>query len=115
MLPIQFFVLLFSVFAISRVILRARDKQIKLSQEIFWIVIWVAAIVFAFIPNVTSRISNLIGIGRGMDFIMAISIVVLFYMVFRLYVYHRNVEENLTKLVRKVAIENPKKEKQKKQ
>ena len=102
--PIQIIAILFALFALSRAALRLKDKSINPLQFIFWGFIWTIVIVVAFIPSITSSISQLFGIGRGMDLVIYISIALLFYLMFRLYVKIDKIERNITKAVRKIAI-----------
>jgi len=110
---IQVLIIIFALFAMSRAILRFRDGKLTKSEFLFWLAVWLAIIVFAFTPNLTTQISILIGIGRGMDLLMYVSVIVLFYLMFRLYVKAESLEKDITFLVRKFAIENDKKEKKK--
>lgn len=108
---IQGFALVFAFFALSRVILRFKDRSITLRELVFWSVIWIAIIVTAFIPEVSRSIANLFGIGRGVDFLIYVSIIVLFYLLFRLYVKIDSTDQEITKLVRQVSLKDIKKKK----
>ena len=101
---IQIIAIVFALFALSRAALRLRDKQINFVQFMFWGMIWVMVIVVAFVPKITFFFSNLLGIERGIDFAVYISIILLFYLMFRLYVKLDKIEEDMTKIVRKIAI-----------
>jgi hypothetical protein len=69
----------------------------------------VFAILVVVFPNVTTRIANRFGVGRGVDAVLYVSLIILFYLVFRTNVALENLKQEMTELVRKVAIENPKK------
>lgn len=101
---LQILVTLFIVFALSRAIFRFRDKQINTLELAFWCLLWIAAGVVLFMPQVTNPIAKLLNVGRGIDVPVYLSIVLLFYLVFRLYVKLDNQNQNITKLVREVAI-----------
>ena len=100
---LQILVLIFSLFALSRVILRAQDKKLNLSEFIFWMLIWTSLIILAFFPSISTYFAGLFGIGRGVDIIVYISIGMLFYLIFRLYVKLEEIEQNLTVIVRKLT------------
>ena len=108
---IQILVILFVIFAYSRVLLRLRDKQMRAGEFIFWTIIWAAVIVVAILPAITGWLSNKVGIGRPIDIAVYVSIVLLFYLIFRMYVKFEKLDQNITKLVRTVAIEKEKKKK----
>ncbi len=109
MLLIQAVLNLFLLFALSRVFLRFRDKKVSGGEFIFWIGLFTTAIVGITFPNETSRVANLLGIGRGVDLIVYASIATLFYLIFRAYVLMEDIRHEITELVRKIAIENLKK------
>ncbi len=70
----------------------------------FWGLLWTGVIVVALVPNITYFFSNLFGIGRGIDLAIYLSIILLFYLIFRMYVKVDKIEENVTKVVREIAI-----------
>ena len=106
---IQIIVVVFAVFAISRAIIRFKDKKISPLSMVFWSVLWIAAIIVILLPGTSFFFANLLGIQRGADFVVYISIIVIFYLLFRLYVKIDTVEKNVTKLVREVAVKKGKK------
>ncbi|MBI2547984.1 DUF2304 family protein [Candidatus Woesearchaeota archaeon] len=107
--PIQIVSLLFVAFALSRTVLRWKDKQIGTRELMFWTIIWVGVLFVAFLPQLTSSFSLLLGVGRGVDLVIYLSIVLLFYLNFRIYVQIDNLERKMTKIVRSLSIEKPKK------
>lgn len=112
MTPLQIVVVLFAVFAFSRTLMRWRDGKIGSGEFVFWSVVWVSITITVFLPWVTDWISQKFGIGRGIDFVVYITIVVLLYLIFRLYVQLENVEQELTKIVSAIALQHPRKKKE---
>ena len=102
---IQIVIIIFALFALSRVFLRFKDNKLTRNEFIFWIVIWVAVIIVSIIPSITGVLSQKLGIGRGIDLLIYLSIIVLFYLMFRLYVKLESVEKEITALVRRVALD----------
>jgi small membrane protein len=102
--PIQIVFILFALFG-----LRYSEGQIKSKEFAFWLVLWVAAIVAIAIPRTVSYISNTFGIGRPADLVIYVAVILLFYMVFRMYVAIDNIEQKITTVVREVAIKRKKK------
>lgn len=102
---LQIILLLFLGFALSRVILRYTDYQIKTGEFIFWFLLFFTAIVGVIFPEESSRLAQLLGIGRGVDLIVYASIATLFYLVFRIYVLMEDIRHEITKVVRQVALE----------
>jgi len=111
---IQIFALIFALFAWSRVFLRYKDKSISKVSLLFWSVIWIAIISVALNPYIITATARFLGIGRAIDVLVYISIIVIFYLMFRLYVKMDGLTQQITMLVRKIAIDNAKKVKEKK-
>ena len=108
---IQILIILFALFAFSRAFLRMRGKDISIGEFSFWGFIWVIVIVIALFPSTLSGISGFVGIGRPIDLIVYMSIILMFYLLFRLYVKIDMQNKELTKLVREIAIRDAKKKK----
>lgn len=106
---LQVVVVIFALFALSRAFLRFRDGKITKKELALWLVVWIAAIVVILLPWTTTFLANVLGITRGADFVVYLSIVVLFYLMFRIYVKLESVEQEITKVVREVAIKKKKK------
>jgi len=103
---IQLIIIVFALFAFSRAVLRSRDRAISRSAFIFWSVVWISVIVVAFIPGITSFFAFSLGIGRGIDFVVYLSVILLFYLLFRLYIHLDNTNKALTKVVREISFIN---------
>lgn len=104
MIFVQVFLILFLLFAVSRVILRFRDRKLHPGEFIFWFLLFLIAIIGVVFPDVTTKVANLLGIGRGSDLIIYASVATLFYLVFRLYIAVEDVRHEITELVRKIAL-----------
>ena len=108
---IQVIVVAFAIFALSRAVLRFKDRKISPVSFALWSILWIGAIVVILLPGTSFFFANMLGIQRGADFVVYVSIIALFYLMFRLYVKIDNVEKNVTKVVREAAIETGRKKK----
>ncbi len=106
---LQIVVVVFALFAWSRAILRLRDREISVGEFIFWTVIWAAVITTSLLPQTADIVSEFFGISRPIDLAVYISILLLFYLVFRIYVNQDKQNKAITKLVREIAVKLPKK------
>lgn len=106
---IKIFIIIVALFAISRAFLRFKDKKVSSSGLFFWTILWILAVIFAFAPQGLSYFADLIGIQRGTDFVVYLSIILLFYMFFRVYVRFESLEQDITKLTRELALKNGRK------
>lgn len=103
-LPIQIILLIFLVFAVSRVVLRLREGSLTLGAFLFWVGIWTAASLAVIDPSFTSYIAIKIGIQRGTDVVIYLSLFLLFYLIFRTSILMENLREEITKLTREIAL-----------
>lgn len=111
---IQVLALAFAIFAVSRAVLRARDKKISIAELVFWITVWLALILVVMFPYLTNYLARVMGIGRGIDVVVYLSIGLLFYLIFRLYVKIEETQKSITLLVREIAIYKKENKKNKK-
>lgn len=86
-------------------ILRFRDGQMSLGMLLLWILIWVFIIFISIFPNTTNYFAIYTGIGRGLDFVLILGILLSFYLIFKIYTKIEIIEEELTDLVRELAIQ----------
>jgi hypothetical protein len=104
MIIIQAVLIVFFLFALSRVWLRFHGGQIKAMEFVFWATVFTMAVVGVALPSEVSKLAAVLGVGRGVDLIIYASIALLFYLVFRLYVFLEDVRHEITEVVRKIAL-----------
>ncbi len=109
---IQIAGIIFALFALSRVFLRYKDKSIRAFELLFWSIVWVGVVVIASFPAFFTQLSKFFGIGRGVDIVLYVGMIILFYLLFRLYVKIDAQQKEMTKIVREMAIQNAQKKKQ---
>ena len=69
-----------------------------------WLMLWLAAAICIAFPEVLVEAAHLLGIGRGADLVLYLSILFSFGAFFFTYIRFRRVDEQLTKIVRHLAI-----------
>lgn len=102
---IQIGILAFALFAIGRTLWQFKQGALTLAWLLFWFLFWVAAGVIALMPQTADMLAQIAGVGRGVDLLIYVSILGLFFLVFRMYVKIEHVEHELTRIVRSLAIE----------
>ena len=98
-------IIVFTLFALSRLILRLKDKEIRLLEFVTWFLVWLGVLAIVFMPTIITQVEHILGVKKGIDFFASAGIVLLFYLLFRIYVQTEKMEQNLTKIVRKIAID----------
>jgi len=101
---IQILIILFALFAFSRAVLRLRGEEITTKEFFLWSIVWIAVIVVAALPSTAVFVSSALGIGRAVDLLLYASIILLFYLMFRLYVKAEKLEHAITTMTREFAI-----------
>ncbi|MFA6105191.1 MAG: DUF2304 family protein [Patescibacteria group bacterium] len=102
--PIQALLILIFLIAISKVFMRYRSEDLSLKETVVWILFWVLAGVVVIQPNLTARVAEMLGVGRGADVVVYISLVVLFFIVFRLVIKIEKLNREITKVIREKAL-----------
>jgi hypothetical protein len=104
----QIIAIFLGIVAIVLSIIRFRDGKMSFGMLFSWIIIWLVVIIIALYPNSTNFFAVYTGIGRGLDFVLILGLLLSFYMIFKMYNKIENVEEELTDLVRELAIQRKK-------
>ncbi len=105
----QTLILLASAVAISTIFLHRKKDGLGIRGTAFWILFWLAVDVVVLSPNSTTVLANRLGIGRGVDLVVYVSILMIFFVLFRLNVKIEGINRQISKIVRNNAIDNLKK------
>jgi hypothetical protein len=102
--PIQVIAIIFALFALVRVILKLKRKKLTINEFIFWASMWVILILLSIFPDVSHVIAGFFGFGRGLDFFIVASILIIFYLIFRIFVKLEEIDSRITRLARNIAL-----------
>lgn len=102
---IQILIIVFALFAVTRTVLQFKKGAVTRRWLLFWILFWVVAGTVAALPQTADTLARIVGVGRGADVVIYLSLIVIFYLIFRLYVKIEQVESEITKLVRKLSLD----------
>ena len=95
-----------SVIAIIWFITRYLKGKNSFATVVLWSIFWIVVSLFAIFPNISITFARLFGITRGLDFIIILVFVILFYTVLKLYFIVDKMQNNLNTLVKEVALNN---------
>ena len=104
-----FYALIFpiiSIIAIIWFITRYIRRKNSLATTILWSLFWIVVSLFAVFPQSSMVFARLFGITRGLDFIIILVFVALFYTVFKLYMLVDKMQNDLNTVVKEVALSN---------
>ncbi len=104
---IQYIVTGIILLTLGQLLLRVIRDKVSIFKIVSSLIFWGLALVFIWLPSYTlNAIGKMFGVGRGVDVLIYLAIVVLFYINFRLGSKIDRLEKEITKLVREIAISN---------
>lgn len=109
MFVFQLIATIFILLVIQRVVGRFHAGRIPKSEMMIWVIFWLLLAGAVWWPRGTDIIANKLGISRGYELIVAMSLAALFYLNFQLFSHIHHLEQQLTKLVRNLALADHKK------
>ena len=101
---IQLVIIAFSIFALSRVINNIRARNTDKIGMWFWVVFWIVIIFATLFPGLIDSVFLFFGVESVAEFGLYSMMILLAYMIFRLYARIEDTEKNITKIVRTIAI-----------
>ena len=108
---LQFVLIVTIIFTLSRAYIRYKSRKLTLFGFLFWAGIFGSGMFGVIFPELTGIISKRLGIGRGADVFVYLSVVILFYLVFRLYAYVEDLKSEMVNILREATLKHPLKEK----
>lgn len=101
---IQAVIIAIAAIALGGAIRRFSRREISLRRLLAWVVLWSAAAVVVLVPRTSERLAAALGVGRGVDVVIYLSIALLFYLQYRLFSRLDRIERDITKIVREQAL-----------
>ncbi len=93
----------------GQLVLRVIKDKTSIVKILFWLIFWAGALVLIWLPQGTiDSIGQFFGVEKGLDLVVYMSIIILFYIVLRIYNKVDKLQKNITKLVREIAKSNAK-------
>lgn len=101
----QYIGVLIGIIGIIYTTLRFREGKMSLGMLLVWSAIWIIIIIISIFPESTATFASLTGIGRGLDLIFILALIGCYYLIFRIYNMIENMEQEITHLVREIALQ----------
>ncbi len=106
----QIIALIIILYFIIRLLLQKQKQQISKNEFIFWFIFWIfSAVAISSLKWIDKLAINFGFSSSGIDILLYIGIIILFYLIFKIRLKLENIEKNITKIVRKDALEKIKK------
>ena len=96
---------LIGIIAIIIAVLRLKNGKMSLGMASLWILILLIVIWVSIFPDSTNIFANLTGIGRGLDLVLILGLIVGYYLIFKMYSMIENMDKEITLLVREIALQ----------
>lgn len=101
----QTIALIIIIFFLSRLFWQKQKKQISSNEFIFWLFFWLMSATAIITLKWIDKLTMFLGFsGSGIDILLYIGIITLFYFIFRVRLRLEKMEKNITTIVRKIAI-----------
>lgn len=104
LLLIQIIIPAFALFALLSAFKKWKRREMSVGMLVLLTVFWISVGVVVLLPQSTQVLASLFGVGRGADFVVYVAVVVMVYLLFRMYVRVERMEREITKLVREIAL-----------
>ena len=103
----QILALIIIALFISRLFWQKQKNQVNSNEFIFWLIFWlISAGAIISLKWIDKIVANLGFSSSGIDILFYISIIIIFYLIFRLRLRFAKMEKDITRLVREIAIKN---------
>jgi len=102
---IKIILVVFIIFVLTRIFFRLYKKQISRKETIIWVIFWVFVGLAAAFPEITDYLASLVGVGRGLDLVLPVSVAIIFYTIFKLIMKIDRLEQDITRLTRQQALQ----------
>jgi small membrane protein len=106
-LPIQVVLTVLLGLPALRTLGAARTRQASRRRSLRWLSLWTLGLVAIWMPGLTTRFAHLLGVSRGVDAVLYLSVALLCYLVFRLYAALEKQDQMITRLVSELAFYSP--------
>ena len=100
----QVILTIIAVRGLERIISRLRARQMGLGIVGIWFLGTAIFLLFVWKPEVSTKFSQMIGIGRGVDAVVYIAVSLLFYTTLRILLRLERQENLITQLVSEIAL-----------
>ena len=106
MIILKTIITIFVLLSIFKLIKQRKNNKITLLSFIFWFILWLVIALVFYLPETTSYLAQMVGVGRGVDLALYISIIIIFYLLFKVFVRLNKIDREITKIVRKEALKD---------
>ncbi len=101
---IRYFFIILLLFLIYRTAMKWRTRDLRFKEFLFWNILWLSIGIVVIYPKTASLVAQMVGVGRGADLVVYSSLLLIFYLLFRIFMHLEKTEQQITKIVIDVAL-----------
>ena len=101
--PISFVLSVIAIILFIKTFHGYSKKDLEMGELVLWGTAWLSLLVLALNPGISSYFAKALGVERGTDLIVYLSIIALFYLVYAIYKRVDKQDKEITRLVRELA------------
>lgn len=83
-----------------------KNKRVSFRTLLFWLGLWLVISAAFLLPKTADWIAQKLGLERGADIAIYSSILLIFYLVFKIFVRLEKIESEITAIAREIALKN---------
>lgn len=83
-----------------------RKNSIAILGTIIWATFWIVGLAIIWFPHIIELIGNILGVGRSIDGLVYISIILLLYLTLNQKIKSNEIEKDITMLSRRIALKD---------
>ncbi len=106
MLIYQIIFIPISLIALIAILIRQKEGRSSLLSFLLSLLAVLIVLLLCIFPDITTNIANIFGIRRGLDFIFILGVLGCYILIYKMYIMLDNLENELTDLVRKIALKD---------
>ena len=105
---IQYVATIIIALIVLQLISKFKKDRVSWPRTLIWILFWCIGLFVVWFPVTIAKIAQVSGVGRGVDIIIYISIILLFYLLSNQNTKIDELNKQITKLTREIAKNNAK-------
>lgn len=104
MTAFQIIIIFISGYLIFKSVYKLIKKEIGWALFALWLSVWLFVLVINFFPLSITWLANSVGIGRGVDLIVYLALLIVFYVIFKTHLRIKCLEKKISRLVSAQAL-----------
>lgn len=97
---------LLAAFALGMMVvtwLKARHARLRPLAFLLWLLLWGVALLVVLVPDLTSLAAGYLGMGRGVDLVLYVGMLYIYFLLFTIQEKIGQIERDLSTIVREIA------------